>query len=202
MSKNPRRLAETASEGGWFNSTRNNQITITISEDGDFEKLYRKFSPILFKFIAKRLGKSTDVVEEIFQETVVAAWRGFKAFKHKSSFFTWMCRIALNKIADYYHDQVNSNSKIVVPLLDSLNLIDTKNLSPEEQIALKEMRKSVNDCLNLLPVKIRQLLWFKYWKDMSYKQIAKVLNVSERAVEGKIYRAKQEFAKVWQNNKE
>jgi RNA polymerase sigma factor (sigma-70 family) len=181
--------------------TKNPRLTITISEDGDFEKLYKKFSPILFKFIAKRLGKSMDVVEEIFQETIVAAWRGYKAFKHKSSFFTWMCRIALNKIADYYHDQVNSNSRIVVPLLDSLNLIDTKNLSPEEQIALKELRSSVNSCLNLLPTKIRQLLWFRYWKDMSYKQIGRILGLSERAVEGKIYRAKEKFAKVWEENK-
>lgn len=182
--------------------TKNPCLSITISEDGEFEKLYRRYSPILFKFIAKRLGKSQNIVEEIFQETIVAAWRGFKAFKHKSSYFTWLCRIALNKIADYYHDQVNENSKLIVPLLDSLNLTDTKNLSPEENIALKELKSSVNDCLNLLPLKIRQLLWFRYWRDMSYEQISKLLNISERAVEGRIYRAKEEFAKVWEENRE
>lgn len=180
--------------------TKNPQITITVNEDGEFEALYKKYSPILFKFIAKRLGKSQETVEEIFQETIVAAWHGYKAFKHKSSFFTWLCRIALNKIADYYHDQVNPKSKLVIPILDSLNLVDTTNLSPEENIALKELRTSVNDCLNLLPLKVRQLLWFRYWKDYSYQKIARLLGTSERAVEGKIYRAKHEFAQVWEEN--
>ena len=162
-----------------------------------FEKLYRQVSLPLFKFIAKRLGKDEATVEEIFEETMVASWKGYKTFKHKSSYFTWLCRIALNKIADYYHDQVNSGSKLIVPLLDSITDMDNHSLSPEESLSLKELRDSVNACLNLLPREKRQLLWFRYWADMSYAEISNILGVSERAVEGQLYRAKHEFAKVW-----
>lgn len=84
-----------------------------------------------------------------------------------------------------------------MPLIDSLTDIDTRNLSPEEDLALKELRTSVNDCLNLLPYEKRRLLWFRYWKDYSYGQIGKMLGISERAVEGQLYRAKHEFARVW-----
>jgi RNA polymerase sigma-70 factor (ECF subfamily) len=163
-----------------------------------FKDLYRQFSNPLFKFIAKRLRKDQTAVEEVFEETVVAGWKGYKTFRHKSSYFTWLCRIALNKIADYYHDQVHKNSRIIVPLIDSLTDIDTKHLSPEESLALKELRASVNDCLNLLPYEKRRLLWFRYWKDYSYDQIAKILGLSERAVEGRIYRAKEAFSSIWQ----
>lgn len=162
-----------------------------------FESLYKKYSPILFKFIAKHLGKDRLAVEEIFEETVVAGWKGYKTFKHKSSYFTWLCRIALNKIADYYHDQVNSRSGIIVPLIEAVTQSDSKHLSPEENLALKELKKSVNDCLNLLPKQKRQLLWFRYWKDYSYEKIGKIMGLSERAVEGRLYRAKEEFAEVW-----
>lgn len=180
---------------------KNPHVTITITEDGDFEKIYKRFSPILYKFIAKRLRKDEHTVEEIVEETFVAAWKSYKSFKHKSSFFTWLCRIALNKIADYYHDQVHKNSRIIVPMLDSLNLIDTSNLTPEERISLDELKISVNSCLNLLPYEKRRLLWFKYWRDMTYEQIGKLLGISERAVEGRLYRAKEDFAKVWNQNK-
>ncbi len=165
-----------------------------------FIQTYKKFSKPLYKFIAKRLGKSEEIVEEIAEETLVAAWKGWNSFRHKSTYFTWLCRIALNKIADYYHDQVNENSGIVVPLLDSLTYIDGDNLSPEERLALKELRSSVNNCLNLLPYEKRRLLWFKYWKDYSYEQIGHILGISERAVEGRLYRAKEDFAKVWEEN--
>lgn len=162
-----------------------------------FNTLYKKFSSPLFKFIAKHLRRDQTAVEEVFEETVVAGWKGYKTFKHKSSYFTWLCRIALNKIADYYHDQVHENSRIIVPLIDSLTDIDTKHLSPEENLALKELRSTVNDCLNLLPYEKRRLLWFKYWKDYSYEQIGKILGVSVRSVEGRLYRAKHDFARVW-----
>jgi RNA polymerase sigma-70 factor (ECF subfamily) len=168
-----------------------------MSKNPWFDEQYKKYSPILFKFIAKHLRRDETAVEEVFEETIVAAWKGYKSFEHKSSYFTWLCRIALNKIADYYHDQVNQSSRFVVPLLDSLTYIDRDNLSPEENLALKELRGSVNDCLNLLPYEKRQLLWFRYWANYSYQQIGKIMGISERAVEGRLYRAKEEFEEVW-----
>jgi len=166
-----------------------------------FEELYKKSLSPLTRFVFNKIGSNPDVADDIIANTFAAAWKGYKSFKHKSTFITWLCRIALNKIADYYHDQVHEGSRIVVPLLDSVTQMDKESLGPEERLALKELRASVNDCLNLLPYEKRRLLWFRYWKDMSYNQIAKVLGLSERAVEGKIYRAKHDFAKVWNQNK-
>jgi RNA polymerase sigma-70 factor (ECF subfamily) len=165
-----------------------------------FEFLYKQFFLPVTKFVFKKLGSKPDVAEDVVAETFGAAWKGYKTFKHKSSYFTWLCRIALNKIADYYHDQVNENSRIVVPLIDSLNDIDTKNLSPEENLALEELRRSVSGCLNLLPYEKRRLLWYRYWRDLSYSEIGRIMGLSERAVEGQIYRAKHEFAKAWSRN--
>jgi RNA polymerase sigma-70 factor (ECF subfamily) len=136
-------------------------------------------------------------VEEIVQETVVAAWRGWNTFEHKSSYFTWLCRISLNKISDYYRDQVNRKSRIVVPIIEALTEADTKTLSPEESLALKDLRKSVNKCLDSMAPEKRKLLQFRYWHDLSYSEISSLLGISERAVEGRIYRAKSEFSKIW-----
>ena len=166
-----------------------------------FVVIYNELALPLTKFVMKRMGASDEKVEDIVEETVVAAWRGWNTFRHKSSYFTWLCRIALNKISDYYRDQVHKNSRIVVPLIEALTETDGKSLSPEEALALKELRKSVNGCLDLMSPEKRQLLQFRYWYDMSYEEIGSILGISERAVEGQIYRAKHEFAKVWDSNK-
>ena len=162
-----------------------------------FEALYKKFATPLLKFIAKRIGANPEATDEIFQETMAAAWKGYKAFRHKSSFFTWLCRISLNKIADYYRDQVNENSHIVIPTIQKLLAIPTNEISPEERLALTELKIKVNDCLNLLPYETRRLLWFRYWEELSIREIARILVVSERAVEGKLYRARSNFAEVY-----
>ncbi len=162
-----------------------------------FEKVYRKLALPLTKFIIKHIGGEDEVVDEVLTSTMTAAWKGFNNFKHKSAYFTWLCRIALNKIADYYRDQVNRNSGIIVPLLGNLNIADNKSLSPIEKMSLEELRKSVNNCLNLLPYEKRRLLWLRYWYDLSYEKIAKILNISERAVEGRLYRARLDFGQIY-----
>lgn len=161
-----------------------------------FESVYRKLSLPVKKFLIKKLGGDQSAAQEIFARTWSAAWRGFSQFRHKSSYFTWVCRIGLNKIADYWHDQINDNSRWVAPLFKEWGIGDTHNLTPEELISLSELRASLRECMSLMPEDKRQLLQFHYWYDLTLKEIAEKLGVSERAVEGRLYRAKQLLKKI------
>jgi len=162
-----------------------------------FDRLYKKFLSPLTRFVFKRIGSDPLMADQIITETFTAAWKGYKIFKHKSSFFTWLCRIALNKIADYYRDQINRRSHFVVPSLKWLSQIESKDIAVEEKLALDELRGKVNEILDLLPPEKRKLLWYRYWRDLSYKEISVIFHISSRAVEGKIYRAKKAFAKLF-----
>lgn len=173
-----------------------------MTKNTRFTNLYKKFFSPLTCFVFKRMGTDPDTADEIVSQTLIAAWKGFGSFKHKSTYFTWLCRIALNKIADYYRDQVHQKSHIVVPTLKAISLtnfgtLEANDMPVEEKLALSELCAKVNGCLNLLPHEKRRLLWYRYWRDMSYDQIAKVMDISVRAVEGRLYRAKESFAKVW-----
>lgn len=166
----------------------------------EYEKLYKQFLSPLTRFVFKKIGSDPDAADVIVSETFEAAWKGYKTFKHKSSFFTWICRIALNKIADYYRDQINRRSHFVVPTLKQLSQIESKDIKVDEKLVLDEMRAKVNEILNLLPENKRKLLQYRYYKDLSYKEMSIVMKISPRAVEGKIYRAKKAFAKLFTFN--
>lgn len=166
-------------------------------ENVPFEKIYKKLGLPLTKFIIKHVGGNQEAVDEVLSATMIAGWKGWKTFRHKSSYFTWLCRIALNKIADYYRDQVHAGSRIIVPLLGNLNISDSKSLSQEEKLILDELKTSVNACLNLLPADKRKLLQYRYWKDFTTREVARILKISKRAVEGRLYRARHTFAQVW-----
>lgn len=139
-----------------------------------------------------------DASEEVFSETIIAAWKGFHTFEYKSKLFTWLCRIALNKAADYYRTQINYRSRFIAPALDELANIRDKNLTPEEKVSLDDLRSCVKDCLDLLPTEKRNLLYLRYWKEMTIKGIAQAFDISERAAEGKVYRAKIAFREAIQ----
>jgi len=167
-----------------------------------FETLYKQLLSPLTRFVFKKIGSDPEAADIIVSETFEAAWKGYKTFKHKSSFFTWLCRIALNKIADYYKDQIHRRSHFIVPTLKKWAQIEQLSglnsaTSPEEQFVLNELRTKVNEILNLLPEEKRKLLWYRYYRDLSYKEISIILQISPRAVEGKIYRAKKLFARLF-----
>lgn len=163
-----------------------------------FEKVYKLLVSPVTRFVAKRTGIADEkIVDEIVCDTFSSAWKSYSSFKHKSTYFTWLCRIALNKIADYYRDQINHRSRFVVPNLKAFANLEALDNSPIEKMALKELCDNVNKCLDLLPSEKRRLLWYRYWKDYSYAQIAKILHISIRAVEGRLYRAKSSFAEVY-----
>lgn len=161
-----------------------------------FELAYKDFALPLMKFLVKRMGGNQEAAEEVFSQTALAALASYDKFQYKSSFFTWVCRIGLNKIADYYKHQINERSKLIAPGLEALANIGSKDLSPEERLSLEELRKSVIECLLVLPEDKRKLLYLRYWKEMSLKAIAESLNTSERSIEGKLYRARLDLREI------
>ncbi len=158
-----------------------------------FEKLYKEAALPLMKFLVKRTGGDTEVAEEVFSRTVESALTGYYRFENKSTFFTWVCRIGLNKIADYYRDQVHQRSRIIVPLFEELAEAKDSSLTPEEQLAVNDLRANLGRCLAVLPDETRKLLQLRYWEELSIKKIAHLLGISERAAEGKLYRARAEL---------
>lgn len=138
-----------------------------------------------------------EVSQEVLQETWVAALKSYKTFRHKSSYFTWLCKISLNKLADHYRRQIRHRSKVVVPSVAAFNRLVDPKLSLEEKQALEELKEKVNSCLNLLPQEYRQLLQMKYYDELTNQQISIKLSLPQRSLEGKLYRAKKTLAKLY-----
>jgi RNA polymerase sigma-70 factor (ECF subfamily) len=158
--------------------------------------LYLLFGKRILRLILKRNGGDLEVAEQVLQDTFVAAFKSFHTFHHKSSYFTWLCKIALNKMADYYRHQVHYRSKMVIPTIVQINSLVDPALSPEEKLSLDELRAGVNKCLDLLPSQYRQLLHLRYYQKLTGKEICLMLHLSSRQLEGRLHRARHSLAKV------
>lgn len=161
-----------------------------------FKKIYQITSQPLIRFISKRLHHDQQLVDEIFQETMLSAFKGLEKFENKSKYLTWLCRIAMNKIADYYRQNVNENSGLVAPLIDNLDGLFANDLLPEEAAILIDLRKNIRRCINLLPHEYRMLINLRYFKELSYKEIGKLLGFRARSVEAKLYRARSKLKEL------
>lgn len=146
-----------------------------------FDLLLSRNQPKLFSYILF-VVRDQDLANDIFQETFVKVITKLHQGKYVTSgkFSAWIMRIAHNAIMDWFRDQ---KSERIVDLaedndlsnLSSGDLLDTniENMCVNEQI-LRDVKKM----MNLLPPTQREVVFMRFFQEMSFKEIAETTGVS------------------------
>lgn len=157
-------------------------------------RLLRDNTPRLRNYISKKIDEDNDV-EEILQATLISAAGSWPTFKGNSSFSTWLCGIAKHEIADFYRKKkIKTFLFSRFPFLE--NLV-SEALGPEEELLKEELRKEVKETLSRLAEGYSLVLRLKYYNGLSLKEIAQKLNLTVKAAESRLSRARLAFRKEW-----
>ena len=131
-----------------------------------------------------------DTADDVFQETFVKVITKLHQRKYTTSgkFSAWIMRIAHNVIMDWYREQ--KAEKIVEPTTDN----DLSNLSSREvvegnienQFVFEQVLEDVKKMMNLLPPTQREVVFMRFYQNMSFKEIAEMTNVSINTALGRM----------------
>ena len=165
-----------------------------MDQDKLSREIYREYGWRLKKFIAQKIDNPYDV-EEVFQETIIAAVDSFPMFSGKSSLFTWLCGIAKHEVSDFYRKKkIKSFLFSHFPWLENLAC---QALGPEQILLRKEFEQKIKATMAGLNEGYQQVLRLKYYQGKSVKQIALELNETAKAIESRLTRARKAFAQVF-----
>ena len=138
----------------------------------------------IYVYIYKQLSNkelSLDITQEVF----INMMKSIDTYdKRKCSFRTWLYKIASNKIIDYYR------SKCYKQLIKSQSIdeIDIKSdLSIEENFIKGERLKEILNIINGFEANLQQIFRLKIFSDMTFKEISKLLELSESTVKTRYY---------------
>lgn len=160
-----------------------------------FTEQYNQNFEYVYSYIYARTAGNSQLTEDIVQEAFDAAWLSLDRFKNKSSFRTWLCSIAKNKLKESYRRAIYKEK---LELADNTGFIEHESSFNIEQSELdKETRLCVHKVLNELPPLYKYALILKYIDGLSVKEIAKVLGKSAKAIDGVLQRAKAAFEKAY-----
>lgn len=164
-----------------------------------FTEQYDQCFDYVYSYIYARTAGNRQMTEDIVEETFSAAWLSLDRFNNRSSFRTWLCSIAKNKLRESYRKAISSEK---YEILDNDSYIEYESSFDLEQFELdKEKRQCVQNALNEINPLYRYVLILKYVDDISVKEIAKDLEKSVKSVDGILQRAKIAFKKVYLNMK-
>ena len=157
-----------------------------LGDHAAFDVIVRRYGPHLYRF-ARRLLASESDVDDIVQETCVAAWRQLPGFQRRSSTKTWLFAICSRKISDV-HRKVGSCAADVDGLRDE---VDTRLRDPSEEVCGTAFLDALEAELDRLPLRQRAAWVLREVEGMTYPQIAVVLELSPDAVRGQHTRARR-----------
>lgn len=164
---------------------------VTAYANGDnqaFDTLLRRYEGRVFTYIFN-IVKNRDVADDIFQETFVKAIMTIKQGRYTDAgkFSAWITRIAHNLIIDYFR-QEKSESTVSVDNDDTdvLNRRDLSEENIEDVLVTGQINTDVRRIMQALPDTQREVLDMRFYRDMSFKEIAEATGVSINTALGRM----------------
>lgn len=149
----------------------------------EFEKLISRERISIERFVRFKICVKEDA-DDILQNVYITAMQKFNQLKNKESFKAWIISIARNKCNDYFREKAKV---LELPVEELLEI----KLMPGRQ-GLTEIQ-SVQETLEKLGGKEKQILYLYFWKEMTQEEIAEKLGIPLGTVKSRLHTAKKKF---------
>lgn len=167
------------------------------------EELFNRYRNQVFSLAYRMTGNPSDA-EDLCQEIFLQVMRKVGSFEGRSSFSTWLYRVAMNRSRDYLRRKKRS-PELLSHEGDPPERHDphTATSGGLESVAIaSEAKRLVQDALMELPVSLRAPLVLHELEGMQYHEVASLLKLPVGTVKSRIFRARIKLAEVLEPHKE
>ncbi len=166
--------------------------------DGDrnaFTELYKSYQPRLIKFCSRMLKNDVALAADMADEALIEVWKSAGSFSGLSQPSTWIHSIARYRMIGY----LRKNKEILQDDdFGQLNLEDT-DLLPDDEVMVSERDQKIVDDIGKLSKKHREVIELVYFRELSIKEISKMLDVSENTVKTRMFYARKHLKSLLEN---
>lgn len=170
----------------------NEQLAIQYvnGDNKAFDELLKRTQDRLYNYILC-IVKNTEIANDIFQDTFVKVIDRLNRGQYSDSglFQGWIMRIAHNLIMDYFRhnkSEKNVNLDTDIDITAFKCGIETNSCSRESEIIYEQTLTDVQKIMNLLPTNQREVVYMRYFQELSFKEIADITNVSINTALGRM----------------
>lgn len=166
------------------------------AKDGDrdsFGAIYNHYYKQLYRYCQFNL-RDTVLAQDIVQETFLRAWKGIGKFTFSDggTMQAFLYRIARNLIID--HSRRKKNEK-----LENHEYLEAES-HIEEDVDRNVDKQKLKGALSKLPEKDRQIVILRYFEEMSFEEISKVVKIREGALRVRIHRILEKLKTIIEND--
>ena len=162
-------------------------------DQGAFDELVVRYQQQIY-FSVIRIVLNREDANDVVQDTCVKAFKNLDRFDEKYGFYTWIYRIGVNTALNLVQKRKNREDYLEHrDEDDTFNPPDTED--PDNEIEHREFKEHVQDALNKLSPDMRSVFVLRVYDELSYKEIAEVMNISTGTVMSRLNRARTTLKK-------
>lgn len=157
-----------------------------------WEQYLLREANVVFKYLMK-IGATKEDAEDVVQEAIIKTIECLSQIQAEN-LRAWLFKVALHR----YYTLYNKKKSVVFLTDDELAQFQSA-LNVEQQMILDEQRTKLREALQGLSDTFSQLLVMKYFMELSYKEMASILDVSENHIRTYLQRARKALRKQWED---
>lgn len=178
--------------------TKTDTLLLKKISEGDraaFTTLYISYQPRLIKFCSRILKNDVALAADIADEALIEVWRSAGSFSGKSQPSTWIHSIARFRLIGY----LRKNKELLQDESSEWLNFEDDSLLPDEQIAVSERDEEIKSKIGRLSKKHREVIELVYFRELSIKDIAAMLGISENTVKTRMFYARNHLKGILSN---
>jgi RNA polymerase sigma-70 factor (ECF subfamily) len=164
-------------------------------EERAFEELVKRYQSPLY-YLVLRFVRDEQTAADLTQTAFVRAFQGLPGFRQRSSFKTWLYRIAINLCKNFVRDRAKKG------LENSVEIDPPSASNPLQELIEYENRRRMVQAWEQLPEKQQLTVTLKIQEEMKYHEIAEVLECTVGAVKANFHHACKKLKAILQEGRD
>ncbi len=172
-------------------------VAMTLSVQSSFGFIIERYEAKLKRYISRIGIRNPDDQLDVLQDIFIKAYKNLNSFDTSLKFSSWIYRIAHNEAISWYRKhKVRPEGHLVADGDEVLNILTTKEDSPEEAFDLAVNAEEITKALDEIDDKYREVLILRYFENKEYEEISDILKIPPGSVGTLIYRGKKQLHNV------
>jgi len=155
-----------------------------VTKESAFTAILKKYQEKLYWHI-RRMVVDHDDANDVLQNMFIKVWKGLENFREDSQLYTWLYRIATNECLTFLEQQKKRSS---TSLSDLENGLENK-LKADTNFDANRLEWKLQLAIQKLPEKQRVVFNLRYYDEMPYEEMSRVLETSEGALKASYHHA-------------
>lgn len=171
------------------------QFRNPVTKEKAYTAVIRKYQEKLYWHV-RRMVVDHDDANDVLQNVFIRVWNGLENFREDSQLYTWLYRVATNECLTFLEQQ---KKRAAVSLSDVESGLENK-IKADQNFDGKKLEWKLQLGIQQLPEKQRIVFQLRYYDEMPYEQMSKVLETSEGALKASYHHAVKKIEEYIKNH--